>query len=57
MDRSEEYMKALRHQQIREYFFGHGGEAQEALAPSSMMAEFAELGVLRVGDGESGYFN
>ena len=30
VDRSPDYMKALRHAQIREYFFGHG---EDALAP------------------------
>ena len=38
-------MKALRHSQIREYFFGHG---EDALAPSSMTADFSDLNILRV---------
>jgi polyribonucleotide 5'-hydroxyl-kinase len=38
-------MKALRHSQIREYFFGHG---EDALAPSSMTADFSDLNIFRV---------
>ncbi|KAF9694689.1 hypothetical protein EKO04_007293 [Ascochyta lentis] len=45
VDRSEEYMKALRHSQIREYFFGHG---EDALAPSSMTADYSDLNIFRV---------
>lgn len=45
VDRSEDYMKALRHSQIREYFFGHG---EDALAPSSMTADFSDLNIFRV---------
>jgi polyribonucleotide 5'-hydroxyl-kinase len=48
VDRSETYMKALRHAQIREYFFGHG---EDALAPSSMTSDFGELNVLRIVEG------
>jgi polyribonucleotide 5'-hydroxyl-kinase len=49
VDRSEAYMKALRHAQIREYFFGHG---EDALAPSSMTSDFGELNVLRIVEGD-----
>ncbi|OSS44176.1 hypothetical protein B5807_11246 [Epicoccum nigrum] len=45
VDRSLDYMKALRHAQIREYFFGHG---EDALAPSSMSADFGDLNIFRV---------
>ncbi|KAI4709539.1 Cleavage polyadenylation factor subunit clp1 [Alternaria sp. Ai002NY15] len=53
VDRSEEYMKALRHAQIKEYFFGKG---DETLAPSSQMADAADLNIFRVveGDGNGG---
>ncbi|KAF1362702.1 Clp1-domain-containing protein [Lizonia empirigonia] len=44
VDRSEDYMKALRHSQIREYFFGHG---EDALAPSSMTADYSDLNISR----------
>jgi len=46
VDRPDTYMKALRHAQIRSYFFG-AGEA-ETLAPSSQMADFADLAIYRV---------
>ncbi|KAI4939720.1 Cleavage polyadenylation factor subunit clp1 [Alternaria infectoria] len=49
VDRSEEYMKALRHAQIKEYFFGKG---DETLAPSSQMADVADLNIFRVVEGE-----
>ncbi|KAI4961767.1 Cleavage polyadenylation factor subunit clp1 [Alternaria arbusti] len=49
VDRSEEYMKALRHAQIKEYFFGKG---DETLAPSSQMADAADLNIFRVVEGE-----
>lgn len=42
-------MKALRHSQIREYFFGHG---EDALAPSSMTADYADLNIFRVVESE-----
>ena len=45
VDRSDDYMKALRHSQIREYFFGHG---EDALAPSSMTADYSDLNIFRV---------
>jgi polyribonucleotide 5'-hydroxyl-kinase len=48
VDRSEEYMKALRHAQVREYFFGHG---ENTLAPSSQTCEFGELNVFGIGEG------
>ena len=41
-------MKALRHAQIREYFFGQG---EDALAPSSMTADFGDLNIFRVVEG------
>jgi polyribonucleotide 5'-hydroxyl-kinase len=41
-------MKALRHAQIREYFFGHG---EDALAPSSMTAEYADLNIFQIVEG------
>lgn len=40
VDRSEEYMKAFRHAQVREYFFGHG---ENTLAPSSQLSDFDDL--------------
>ncbi|KAI4672502.1 Cleavage polyadenylation factor subunit clp1 [Alternaria triticimaculans] len=49
VDRSEEYMKALRHAQIKDYFFGKG---DETLAPSSQMADAADLNIFRVVEGE-----
>lgn len=51
VDRSEAYMKALRHAQIRAYFFGHGDEA--ALAPHSQSAGFDELNIFRITESES----
>ena len=45
VDRTEDYMRTLRHAQIREYFFGKG---DEALAPSSQMADFSDLNIFRV---------
>lgn len=54
VDRSEPYMRALRHSQIRSYFFG-AGEALP-LAPSSQMADFADLNIFRVREaGEAGF--
>ncbi|CAA9964830.1 mRNA cleavage and polyadenylation factor CLP1 [Pyrenophora teres f. maculata] len=49
VDRSEEYMKTLRHAQIREYFFGKG---DETLAPSSQTADTADLNIFRVTEGD-----
>ncbi|CAN9214525.1 unnamed protein product [Alternaria alternata] len=49
VDRSEEYMEALRHAQIKEYFFGKG---DETLAPSSQMADAADLNIFRVIEGD-----
>jgi polyribonucleotide 5'-hydroxyl-kinase len=49
VDRSEEYMKTLRHSQIKEYFFGKG---EETLAPSSQMADAADLNIFRVIEGD-----
>jgi polyribonucleotide 5'-hydroxyl-kinase len=48
VDRSEEYMKSLRHAQVREYFFGHG---ENTLAPSSQTCDFGELNVFEIGEG------
>jgi polyribonucleotide 5'-hydroxyl-kinase len=48
VDRSEDYMKALRHAQVREYFFGHG---ENTLAPSSQTCDFGELNVFQIGEG------
>jgi polyribonucleotide 5'-hydroxyl-kinase len=42
-------MKALRQAQIKEYFFGKG---DETLAPSSQMADAADLNIFRVVEGE-----
>ena len=50
VDRSPDYMKALRHAQIREYFFGHG---EDALAPSSMSADFGDLNIFKVVESKS----
>lgn len=41
-------MVSLRHAQIREYFFGHG---EDALAPSSMTADYGDLNIFRVVEG------
>ncbi|KAJ4301664.1 Cleavage polyadenylation factor subunit clp1 [Kalmusia sp. IMI 367209] len=49
VDRSEEYMKALRHSQVREYFFGHG---ENALAPHSQAADFTDLNIFRISEGK-----
>ncbi|KAH6614287.1 Pre-mRNA cleavage complex II protein Clp1-domain-containing protein [Boeremia exigua] len=54
VDRSPEYMKALRHAQIREYFFGHG---EDALAPSSMTADYADLNIFRIIENDSSSFH
>jgi polyribonucleotide 5'-hydroxyl-kinase len=52
VDRTETYMRALRHAQIKEYFFGHG---DETLAPSSQTADAVDLHIFRVvGGGGSG---
>jgi len=48
VDRNEEYMKALRHAQIREYFFGLG---ENTLAPSSQTCDFRDLNVFRLNEG------
>ncbi|KAF1924290.1 mRNA cleavage and polyadenylation factor IA/II complex [Didymella exigua CBS 183.55] len=45
VDRPEAYMVALRHAQIRAYFFGHG---EDALAPSSMTADYADLNIFQI---------
>ncbi|KAJ4985835.1 pre-mRNA cleavage complex II protein clp1 [Stagonosporopsis vannaccii] len=50
VDRSPEYMKTLRHAQIRQYFFGHG---EDALAPSSMTADYGDLNIFRIVEGDS----
>lgn len=50
VDRSEEYMKALRHAQIKEYFFGKGGD--DTLAPSSQMADFSDLNLFKISEAE-----
>lgn len=49
MDRSEEYMKALRHAQIRAYFFG---QADNALAPHSQSADFNDLNLFKIIEGK-----
>lgn len=49
VDRSRDYMQTLRHAQIREYFFGKG---DETLAPSSQMADFSDLNIFRVIEGQ-----
>lgn len=43
-------MKALRHSQMREYFFGHG---ENALAPSSQTADFSDIHIFRILEGLS----
>lgn len=47
--RSDEYMKSLRHAQVREYFFGHG---ENTLAPSSQTCDFAELSIFQINEGK-----
>jgi polyribonucleotide 5'-hydroxyl-kinase len=53
VDRSDDYMKSLRHAQIREYFFGHG---EDALAPSSMTADYADLNIFQIVEGKCSLF-
>jgi len=48
VNRSEEYMKALRHAQVREYFFGHG---DNTLAPSSQTCDFGDLHIFQIVQG------
>ncbi|KAF2129546.1 Clp1-domain-containing protein [Dothidotthia symphoricarpi CBS 119687] len=48
VDRTEDYMRTLRHAQMREYFFGHG---ENALAPSSQTADFSDIHIFRIIDG------
>lgn len=48
VNRSEEYMKALRHAQVREYFFGHG---DNTLAPSSQTCDFGDLHIFQIVEG------
>ena len=50
VDRSEEYMKQLRHAQIRQYFFG---KRDETLAPSSQTADFGDLHIFKITDANS----
>jgi polyribonucleotide 5'-hydroxyl-kinase len=52
VDRDEAYMKQLRQAQIRAYFFGYGGE--NSLAPNSLTADFDDLNIFRIIDGELG---
>ncbi|KAL1597989.1 Cleavage polyadenylation factor subunit clp1 [Paraconiothyrium brasiliense] len=54
VDRTEEYMKALRHAQIRAYFFGTG---ETGLAPHSQSAGFDELNIFRIVEGTGINFN
>jgi polyribonucleotide 5'-hydroxyl-kinase len=54
VDRSAEYMKSLRHAQVREYFFGHG---ENTLAPSSQTCDFGECCVFEIGEGMLSYFS
>jgi polyribonucleotide 5'-hydroxyl-kinase len=49
VDRTEEYMRAVRHNQVREYFFGHGADT---LAPSSQATDFEDLNIFRIMDCE-----
>lgn len=48
MDRTDEYMKAFRHAQIRAYFFGYG---ENALAPHSQAADFNDLNIFKIIEG------
>lgn len=41
-------MKALRHAQIRSYFFGHG---ENSLAPTSQTADFGDLSIFKIIEG------
>lgn len=54
VDRSSEYMRSLRHAQIREYFFGKASAADETLAPSSQTADFSDLHIFRLADEQEG---
>lgn len=49
VDRDESYVRQLRQQQIRAYFFG---SPRNALSPHTLSVEFGALVVLRMGDGE-----
>jgi polyribonucleotide 5'-hydroxyl-kinase len=44
-------MKQLRQNQIREYFFGNGGE--NVLAPTSLTADISDLSIFRIVEGRS----
>ncbi|KAF2121540.1 Pre-mRNA cleavage complex II protein Clp1-domain-containing protein [Lophiotrema nucula] len=50
VQRDEEYMKALRQAQIRAYFFGNNDEV--ALAPQSQMADFEDLHIFKIKEGQ-----
>lgn len=54
VDCSEAHMKALRHAQIRAYFFGHG---EAALAPHSQSASFDELNIFKISEGTLSTFS
>ena len=41
-------MKALRHAQIKAYFFGQG---ENALAPHSQAADFSDLHIFKISEG------
>jgi polyribonucleotide 5'-hydroxyl-kinase len=47
VDRDESYMKSMRQQQIREYFFGHGSVN---LSPYTNQVDFAHLSIYRIID-------
>jgi polyribonucleotide 5'-hydroxyl-kinase len=47
VDRDESYMKSLRQQQIREYFFGHGAVN---LSPYTNQVDFSQLAIYRIID-------
>ncbi|KAJ4379839.1 Cleavage polyadenylation factor subunit clp1 [Didymella sp. IMI 355093] len=53
VDRAESWMQAYRHAQIRAYFFGAG---EDALAPSSMTADYADLNIFRIVEGDDTAF-
>ncbi|CAI6276496.1 unnamed protein product [Periconia digitata] len=48
VDRSDDYMQALRQAQIKAYFFGH--TAEYALAPHSQAADYDDLNIFRAVD-------
>ncbi|PVI03562.1 Clp1-domain-containing protein [Periconia macrospinosa] len=51
VDRSEDYMQALRQAQIKAYFFGH--TVEYALAPHSQTTDYSDLNIFRIAESKS----